>query len=460
MFEQTLIWTLAIALVLAIWLPFAWSHRRRVRADEERKAEATRLRIDRPAGQYPYIDPLRCVGCSACVDVCPEGDVLGMVGGTAVIVNGLRCIGIAECEKACPVGAITVGLGDVRSRADMPLLDDDLQTNLPGVFIAGELGGLSLVSNAVRQGRAVVEHVRERIDRGIAAKAEGVLDLAIVGAGPAGLSAGLAAQAKELDYVILERERSLGGTVLNYPRRKMVLTQPVELPPWGVLSGSAYQKEDLLDLFEQLVSEAGLRVRFGQTVETLEARDAHYLLETGGSTYRARHVLLALGRRGHPRKLGVPGEEQAKVAYRLIDAESYRGAKVLVVGGGDSAVEAAVALARDGSNEVTLSYRRERLVRVKRKNQEALDALIARGPLRTLFGSEVETIGSGVVSLRVPGGEVVDLPNDFVFVLIGGEPPFELLRGLGVRFGGEPAPEAVAQREPTRAAQVGGAERG
>jgi len=460
MFEQTLIWSFAIALVLAIWLPFAWSHRRRVRADEERKAEATRLRIDRPAGQYPYIDPLRCVGCSACVDACPEGDVLGMVGGTAVIVNGLRCIGIAECEKACPVGAITVGLGDVRSRADMPLLDDDLQTNLPGVFIAGELGGLSLVSNAVRQGRAVIEHVRERIDRGITAKVDGVLDLAIVGAGPAGLSAGLAAQTNELDYVILERERTLGGTVLNYPRRKMVLTQPVRLPPWGVLSATSYQKEDLLAFFEQLVREADLCVRFGEAVEKLEARDAHYVLETGEATYRARHVLLALGRRGHPRKLGVPGEEQAKVVYRLIDADSYRDAKVLVVGGGDSAVEAAIALARDGSNEVTLSYRRERLVRVKRKNQEALDDLLARGRLRTLFSSEVEAIGSGVVSVSVLGGEVVDLPNDFVFVLIGGEPPFELLRRLGVRFGGESTTEPVAQRESDRPVEAGRAGRG
>ncbi|HEX5718513.1 MAG TPA: NAD(P)-binding domain-containing protein [Thermoanaerobaculia bacterium] len=429
--EPVLVWGAAFLIAGLIVLPYLLRFRRRVKLDRERKEEAAALGIDKPAAQFPYIDPSRCIGCGACVKACPEGDVLGVVGGTAVVVNGLKCVGHGRCEEACPVGAIQVGLGDLKSREDVPLLDDHYQTTVPGIYVVGELGGLSLVRNAAFQGRRVIEHL-PRME-----KTPGLLDVAIVGAGPAGLSAGLTAATSGLSYAVFEREETLGGSLLHYPRRKMVLTQRVELPPWGALDREEYSKEVLLDLFEGLVRDHTLDVRFGESVQEVQREeDGTFLLRTTrGEEVRARAVVLALGRRGTPRKLGVPGEELSKVMYRLMDAEGYRDQKILVVGGGDSAAEAAIGLSCQSGNVVTLSYRRNKLVRLKKKNQDALDALLASGKIKPLFGSQPVEIASDRVKLKVKEQEV-ELPNDWVFVFAGGVPPFDFLKKLGVRFGG------------------------
>lgn len=419
--EPVLLWGAAIAVSASVVVPYAIQFRRRLAHDRERKAEASALGIDKPSAQFPYIDPARCIGCGACVRVCPEGDVLGIVGGTAVVVNGLRCVGHARCEEACPVGAIEVGLGDMKSRADVPLLDASYQTSVPGIYVVGELGGLSLVRNAVQQGREVIRHI-ERAASG--------LDVAIIGAGPAGLSAALAAAARGLSYVVLEKEASLGGSLLHYPRRKMVLLQPVQLAEGVTLDRDEYQKERLLEMFESLVARHALDVRFSTPVERI-ARDGDAFLV---NDLRARNVVLAMGRRGSPRKLGIPGEELPKVMYRLMDAESYRDTRVLVVGGGDSAVEAAIGLALQPGNRVTLSYRREKLVRIKKKNEDAFAKMLAAGRIETLFQSQPLSIDERSVRLQV-GEEVRELPNDYVFVFAGGVPPFELLKKAGVAFG-------------------------
>lgn len=433
MSEPVLLWGGAVLIVGLLVLPYLFRFRKRIRRDRERKEEAVALGIDRPAAQFPYIDPSRCIGCGACVKACPEGDVLGIVGGTAVVVNGLRCVGHGRCEEACPVGAIQVGLGDLKSREDVPLLDENHQTTVSGLYIVGELGGLSLVRNAASQGRKVVERLaRQRISGD-----PGVLDVAIVGAGPAGLSAGLTAATSGLTYVVFEREENLGGSLLHYPRRKMVLTQPVDLSPWGALDREEYTKEVLLELFEGLVHDHTLDVRFGEPVQDVQrAEDGTFALRTScGTEIRARSVVLALGRRGTPRKLGVPGEDLSKVMYRLVDAEGYKDQKILVVGGGDSAAEAAIGLSRQPGNVVTLSYRREKLVRLKKKNQDALDSLLAAGKVRPLFSSQPVEIGPGSVRLRA-GDRDVEVANDWVFVFAGGVPPFDFLKKMGVRFGG------------------------
>jgi thioredoxin reductase (NADPH) len=433
--EPVLVWGAALLIAGLIVLPYLLRFRRRVKLDRERKEEAAALGIDKPAAQFPYIDPSRCIGCGACVKACPEGEVLGVVGGTAVVVNGLKCVGHGRCEEACPVGAIQVGLGDLKSREDVPLLDDHYQTTVPGIYIVGELGGLSLVRNAAFQGRRVIEHLPRK------EKTPGILDVAIVGAGPAGLSAGLTAATSGLSYAVFEREETLGGSLLHYPRRKMVLTQRVELPPWGALDREEYSKEVLLDLFEGLVRDHTLDVRFGESVidirrEVQREEDGIFTLRTvRGEEVRTRAVVLALGRRGTPRKLGVPGEELSKVMYRLMDAEGYRDQKILVVGGGDSAAEAAIGLSCQTGNVVTLSYRRDKLVRLKKKNQDALDALLASGKIKPLFGSQPVEIAPDRVKLKVKEQEV-ELPNDWVFVFAGGVPPFDFLKKLGVRFGG------------------------
>ncbi|HYQ84626.1 MAG TPA: NAD(P)/FAD-dependent oxidoreductase, partial [Rubrobacter sp.] len=324
----------------------------------------------------------------------------------------------------------------LNSREDVPLLDEDGQTTVPGIYVAGELGGLSLVRNAVFQGRRIVEHLAEEGAESPLKRTEGgVLDLAVIGAGPSGLSAGLTAASRRLSCVVFEREPDLGGSLLHYPRRKMVLTQRVQLSPWGALDREEYSKEDLLAFFEGLVGEHSVDVRFGEAVEDVRRENGHFLVRTTGGEWRARSVILALGRRGMPRKLGIPGEELPKVMYRLIDAEGYRDQKILVVGGGDSAAEAAIGLARQPGNVVTLSYRREKLVRLKKKNQDALDALLAAGKVKPLFSSQPVEITLGSVRLKV-GDAPVEIENDYVFVFAGGVPPFDFLKKIGVRFGG------------------------
>jgi thioredoxin reductase/NAD-dependent dihydropyrimidine dehydrogenase PreA subunit len=429
-----LIWLMAGAVVGAIVVPYFVSFRRRNSRDAARKQEAAKLGIDRPLSQFPYIDATWCIGCGACVTACPEGDVLGIVGGTAAVINGLRCIGHGLCETACPVGAIEVGLGDLKSRADIPLMGPDHETSVPGLFVVGELGGLALFKNAVTQGRRVGAHIARRArSRGRAS--EGLIDVAVVGAGPAGISAALTALEQGLRPLVLEQEQHLGGTVLHYPRRKLVLVQTVDLPMATHLPGAEYTKEDLLELLERLIVQAGLEIRFGHRVTDVRREDGLFVLTAGESTVRARFVVLALGRRGTPRKLGVPGEQLPKVMYKLVDAASYQHQRILVVGGGDSAVEAAIGLAGQRGNKVTLSYRKDRLVRIKQKNEERFDRLAASGKIELSFSSEVTEILPGYVRLRTAGGPV-EIGNDCVFVFAGGDPPLGLLNKIGIQFGG------------------------
>ena len=433
---ETLIWSLALAVVLAIVLGYLISFRRRNRRDHER-ARATEGRGPvQPMGAFPYIDPAVCIGCGGCVAACPE-KVLGIVGGLAVAVQGNRCIGIAACAKACPVQAIEISLGDLRGRADVPWMTDRRETNVPGVYVAGELAGLALIRNAVRQGRETVRAIAAELAV-VDSRDPELLDVAIIGAGPAGLAAALTAVESRLRYAVFEQQSDLGGTIYNFPRRKLTHTEEVELPIYGPLRKSEYSKEELLELFRGLLEKHRLEVRFGQKVLQVIPEGGLFHILTASNAWRARRVLLALGRRGTPRKLGVRGEALSKVMYQVRDAEEYRGKKILCVGGGDSAIEAAMGLARQAGNELTLSYRGQAFDRVKAKNLETLDKLVRRGKIRPLLGSEVLEIGDREVRLRTAQGEI-SIANDYVFVLIGGEPPFPFLRSIGVVFGNESA---------------------
>lgn len=444
------IWVVSFLVVLMLVLPYAWSfHRRRVR-DRERYHEAQRLGIHRPRAQYPYIDPAKCIGCGACVEACPEGDVLGLVGGRAVVINGLRCVGHGRCEEACPVGAIQVGLGDVRSRDDIPYTDEAGETSVPGVYLAGEIRGFALIRNALREGERVMRALVERREQYPAA----FLDTVIVGAGPAGIAAALTARSLGLNYLVVEQEPDLGGSLLHYPRKKLVLTQPVPIPGTRVrLEREEYTKEELLAIFQEIVETHELAIRFGTRFAGLQREeDGLYVLLEGGERLHTRTVVLAVGRRGTPRKLGVPGEDLPNVHYKLIDARDYEGHRLLVVGGGDSAVEAAIGLAREGRNQVWLSYRRTQIVRARRKNVERLQALIQQGWVRPLMPSTVQRIFLDHVELDTPTGKV-EVPAEYVFVFIGGEPPFALLRACGIQFWAdrEEAQEAfpIPQGSPT-----------
>lgn len=428
MSEDTLI-TLIIASVIipAVVVPYFRRYRKKERDAQQRFANAKIAGLQAAVSMHPHINALTCIGCGGCVDACPEGDVLGVIGGKAVLVHGSKCVGHGLCADACPVGAITMMMAAPGRSADVPLLTNHLETSVKNMFIAGELGGLGLIRNAITQGRTSVEYIasRQRVtDR--------AYDVAIIGAGPAGLAAALTAKANRLAYVLLE-QGDPGGTILQYPRRKIVMTSPVELPLWGKLKFREASKEALLEVWQQILCKTELKVNTNEKVLDIKENGDRFTITTARGEYIAAHVVLALGRRGTPRKLGVPGELLPKVTYRLIDAESYKNCSALVVGGGDSAIEAAVGLALHGTNRVTLSYRKGEFSRLKERNVKHLEEYVKRKAIDVVFNSQVTQILPQEVHLDTPAGVKV-VPNDYVFIFAGGEMPFEFLKQIGVRF--------------------------
>src|SRR2546423_264495 len=333
-------------------------------------AEKGKLFSEGPKAQHPHIDSNCCIGCGTCTSVCPEGDVLAMIGGKAVIINGHKCIGHGLCADACPVGAITMLMASPSMAADMPYLTPEYETTVENLFIVGELGGLALIKNAVNQGRDCVDKIAARLKAGGTPKpVAGVYDVLIVGAGPAGISASLRAIENKLNYLTIERDE-IGGTVAKYPRQKLVMTSPVEFPMYGKFKKMQLSKENLLAFWDMVLNRSDFNVSTGEKVENVsKGTDGIFSVLSATNQYRARAVILALGRAGEPRKLGVKGEDLPKVMYRLIEADHYINKRILVVGGGDSAVEAAMGLANQNGNQVTLSYRGDRFSRIKERNE-------------------------------------------------------------------------------------------
>jgi len=425
---------LIVGLVLGFFLLRYWrAHRRN---EEEARASAARgaLFSDGPKAQHPKIAADQCIGCGACITVCPEGDVLALVNGKATIINGHKCIGHGLCADQCPVGAITMVMAKPSSGADVPALNEQHETNIDNLFIAGELGGLALIKNAVNEGREIIDVIADRVGNRSSRPADDVLDVVIVGAGPAGISASLRAAEHNLSALTLERE-TVGGTVSKYPRQKLVMTSPVEFPTYGRFNKLALSKEDLLAFWQKVINRTDLNIRTSEGVEAVrKGADGLFLTRTAQTEYRSRAVVLALGRAGTPRKLGVPGEELPHVLYRLIEADHYTDKNILIVGGGDSAVEAAMGLAHQADNKVTLSYRKSEFSRLKERNSKRIEEYMQSRKLDVLFNSIPTEFRVGSVSIEV-GGEIRELPNDFVWIFAGGTPPSEFLKAAGISFG-------------------------
>ncbi|MFN8580346.1 MAG: NAD(P)-binding domain-containing protein [Gemmatimonadaceae bacterium] len=386
-----------------------------------------------------------CVGCATCVASCPEPGAITMRGKLAVVDNAL-CKGHGECVAACPVGAISVTTGAAVNRVMVPQLDGNFESNVPGLFIVGELGGRGLIKNAINEGKIAVEAIARSLPPELARVDGGddVVDVAIVGSGPAGLSAGLEALRRGLSYVVVE-QGSLSDTVRKYPRHKLLLAEPVSIPLYGDLWVADASKETLLEVWETIVANTGLQVQTGQKVEQVQREGALFHIRTPNTLYQARRVVLAMGRRGTPRRLNVPGEDLAKVFYDIVEMEAFQGRRVLVVGGGDSAIESALGLANQEGAEVVLSYRGENFTRIKDRNRDKIDKAIARKRVQVIFRSEVREIRDEVVILDIEGNTTI-FPNDDVIIRIGGEAPYAFLERLGVRLVHKdiPVPQAPA----------------
>ena len=409
-----------------IWALYVGLRSRAEARSRARKAEAAEAGLLEPASLHPAIDPSKCVGCGACVRACPEGDILGLINGKAELVEPSHCIGHGACKESCPRDAITLVFGTEKRGVDIPDVGPDFQTNVPGIFIAGELGGMGLIRNAIEQGRQAIDSVRKLGGR----QSPNAYDVIIVGAGPAGFSASLAAMEHKLRFLTIEQD-SFGGTVAHFPRGKLVMTAPATLPLVGKLKFKEVQKETLLAFWQDAARKTGLKVNYGEQVEAITQTGSEFEIRTARALYRTSSVLLTIGRRGTPRKLGVDGEDQAKVVYRLIDPEQYRQQHVLVVGGGDSALEAAASIAEQPGTTVTLSHRSDAFSRAKPKNRERVKAAEKSGQLSVLLQSSVKRIGHHDVEIEQEGRQV-RIKNDAVIVCAGGILPTAFLKSIGI----------------------------
>ena len=382
--------------------------------------------LTEPASLHPKIDPTHCIGCGSCANACPEKNVIGVVNGKAALLSPSNCIGHGACQRSCPVEAITLVFGTEKRGVEIPNLTPDFQTNVPGIYIAGELGGMGLVRNAIEQGKQAMSGIK----KSLSSRDQAQYDVIIVGAGPSGIASSLSAKASKLNYLTLEQD-SLGGAVAHFPRRKMVMTAPVDLPLVGKMNFRETTKENLLEFWQTIVKGEALNIHYQERLDNVTPKGKHFEIKTNKGSYTAKTVLLCLGRRGTPRKLNVPGEDQSKVVYRLIDAAEYKGMHVLVVGGGDSALEAALSLSEEPGTTVTLSYRSGSFSRAKPKNRQRIDDASAAKKINVLLTSNVKTIGKNDVVIDQEG-TLHNIKNQAIIVCAGGILPTPFLKKIGI----------------------------
>ncbi len=422
--EQLFIYVLYVVPLMVPLLIFLRKRKRRQRVAKETLQESVVSGLTEPATLHPVFDPNICLGSGGCYKACPE-QAIGIIDGKGVLISPALCIGHGACAFSCPVGAITLVFGTATRGVDIPQLKPDFETNVPGIYIAGELGGMGLIRKAAEQGRQAMESISKR------GRSNTAHDVIVIGAGPAGISATLAAKHHGLRCVTLEQEDTFGGSTLHYPRGKLVMTAPMKLPIIGKVNVKEISKEGLLEIWEDVVTKSGIKINFSERMEKIERQGDSFAVVTNRATYLAHSVLLSIGRRGTPRKLEVAGEELEKVVYRLIDPGQYRGQRVLVVGGGDAALEAALAISMEPGAKVTLSYRSNAFSRVKLKNRQLTEQAQKSGQLSVLFESNVKEIRLKNVLLDQKG-TLIDLPNDAVIVCAGGILPAPLLKEIGI----------------------------
>lgn len=425
--ENIIIYSFTAILFISIFYFYVRKQKKESRLVEEKIRTAKEEGLHEPVSLHPVVDVNSCIQTGACIMACPEKDILGIYNGKATTINASRCIGHGACFHACPTQAITLCIGTEKRGVDLPHVDQSFETNVPGIYIAGEMGGMGLIKNAVEQGKQAVENLAKKIDPQV----EADYDLIIVGAGPAGISASLAAKKLKLSALTLEQD-SLGGTVYTFPRSKIVMTSPMDIPLFGKVKLYETSKTELLDLWNDVLGKNEIVINEHSKVESIVFSDRRFTVETAEKVkFTARKVLLAIGRRGTPRKLNIPGEVSTKVAYRLLEPEQIEDKRIVVVGGGDSAIEAALLLA--DKNQVTLSYRGDSFGRIKAGNNQKIKAAIAEQKVDVKLNTNLIFIEEHRVNIedRV-SGSVYPLENDLVYIFAGGELPTQFLEKAGI----------------------------
>jgi thioredoxin reductase/NAD-dependent dihydropyrimidine dehydrogenase PreA subunit len=421
-------WLSLLPILLGLAIYVLWYHRRQHKSLDAR-LQAIESGLSEPASLHPIIDRNKCIGCESCVYACPQQlghNVLGIYHGKAELLEPANCIGHGACKTVCPVGAISLVFGTKTRGVDIPQIDDNFETNMPGIYIAGELGGMGLIRNAIEQGKTAMQALAKNLSK----SSNNTHQVVIVGAGPAGIAATLKAKELGLNYLTVDQD-SLGGTVFKYPRGKVVMTQPVDLPIAGKMHFKETSKEDLLEFWKEIEAKTGIKIQYRELVADISAVDSGYQINTNRGSYTTDSILLAIGRRGTPRKLGVAGEDHPKVVYQLIDPEQYQGQKVLIVGGGDSALEAALAIADVDGTEVSISYRSDSFSRAKAKNRDRVHDYAEASRIKLYLSSNVTGITPNEVSLD-QGGQVITIANGGVIVNAGGILPTAFLKQTGI----------------------------
>lgn len=426
--EEIWIYGIVALFVAMVFAAYFLKLRRRTKTVEAKIKIAKEEGLHEPVSLHPVVNLNLCLGSGACVRVCPEEDVLGIRNGKATVINASRCVGHGACFHACPTEAISLHIGTEKRGVDLPHVNQEFETNVSGIYIAGEMGGMGLIKNAVEQGKQAVENLAKHISKDKACE----YDLVVVGAGPAGISASLQAKKLGLRTITLEQD-SLGGTVFTFPRAKIVMTAPMDLPLYGKIKLYETSKSELLALWKEVLGKNEIIVHENKKIEHIAPlKHGFEVATTDGHKYNAQKVLLAIGRRGSPRKLGVPGEDSQKVAYRLIESELIKDKKIVVVGGGDSAIESALLLMEQ--NQVTLSYRKDKFARLKPKNNQKIQEAVNKKQLQLMLNSNLHSIEDKKVTIKVEDGEVLKVENDLVYIFAGGELPTQFLKNVGIHI--------------------------
>ena len=428
---DTNIYYLPILIILVILLIYVHKSNKQQRKSVSTRKHAIETGLSEPSSLHPIIDRNKCIGCKSCVFACPQQlghNVLGIFHGKAELLEPANCIGHGACKTVCPEDAITLVFGTEKRGLDIPSVDDHFETNIKGMFIAGELGGMGLIRNSIEQGKSAMKAVSSSLKK----NSQNPYQIVIVGAGPAGIAATLSSKQMGLKYKTIDQD-SLGGTVYQYPRGKIVMTQPVDLPLAGKMHFNETSKEKLLEFWQEVEKKSDIKINYHEIVANIETLDNGFRVKTNKDEYLTDKVLLAIGRRGTPRKLGIPGEGLPKVVYRLIDPEQYINQKVMIVGGGDSALEAALAIADVEGSEVSVSYRSNSFSRAKAKNRERIDEYSSQGKIKLYLPSTLTEVNSETQVSLDYNGDKITIDNDAIIINAGGILPTGFLKQIGVQ---------------------------